>query len=334
MISVALCTYNGEKFLSEQLQSIASQTLQPGEIVLCDDKSTDNTIEIARSFSLKSGIPVHLFRNEERLGVTNNFRKAISLCKGEFIALSDQDDVWMPNKLELSVGHLNQPGNRHINVVFTDLLLVDDELNSLGRTMWQQLNFSKKQQEEWLNGRGMDIILRKGNVVTGASVVFRSSFRSKLEIPLSKELKIWLHDGIIALAALRDNCIACIDKPTVLYRQHSTQSVGLKTPDKKLSFFKRFSNAIKGSSGVENEINAELSIATRLRDDLLQMGFTNKQLKVLNGKIGYFSARRNMPASRIQRIPLILRQLFSFNYYRYSRSFFLNVLKDFFRPAH
>src|ERR1700760_1987549 len=101
-ISVALCTYNGERFLGRQLASIQQQTRLPDELVACDDCSTDRTLEILNDFAAAAGFPVNIIRNEEKLGVAANFERAIRLCQGSLIALCDQDDIWYPSRLERS----------------------------------------------------------------------------------------------------------------------------------------------------------------------------------------------------------------------------------------
>ena len=98
-ISIAMATYNGAKFLREQLDSIAAQTLPPYELVICDDGSTDSTLAIAREFAKEVNFPVRIYLNEHNLGFADNFLKAASLCEGDWIAFSDQDDVWLPHKL-------------------------------------------------------------------------------------------------------------------------------------------------------------------------------------------------------------------------------------------
>ena len=102
-ISIAMATYNGSKYLREQLDSLAAQTLPPCELVVTDDGSTDDTLGILDRFRRRAPFPVHLHRNEQRLGYRDNFLKAAQLCSGELIAFCDQDDVWMPDKL-LSCG--------------------------------------------------------------------------------------------------------------------------------------------------------------------------------------------------------------------------------------
>src|SRR3954470_17842517 len=96
MFSVAMCTYNGARFLGEQLASVAAQTRPPDELVVCDDRSTDETASLVRDFAAAAPFRVRLHVNERNLGSTRNFERAVSLCEGDLIALSDQDDEWLP----------------------------------------------------------------------------------------------------------------------------------------------------------------------------------------------------------------------------------------------
>src|ERR687894_3003245 len=98
--SVAMCTYNGARFVAEQLASVAAQTRPPDELVVCDDGSTDETCRLVEEFAARAPFPVRLFVNERNLGSTRNFGRAVALCEGDLVALSDQDDVWHPEKLE------------------------------------------------------------------------------------------------------------------------------------------------------------------------------------------------------------------------------------------
>lgn len=100
ILSVAMCTYNGEEYLWEQLLSIAEQTRLPDELIVCDDSSTDTTLQILNEFQKMAPFSVRIYCNEAKLGPSKNFEKAITLCSGDVIALSDQDDVWLPRKLE------------------------------------------------------------------------------------------------------------------------------------------------------------------------------------------------------------------------------------------
>lgn len=98
--SVAVCTYNGEKYIEEQLNSIIQQSIKPNQIVISDDNSSDNTVEIAKEILEKSGINYIINVNKPNLGITENFDKAFSLCTGDIIFPSDQDNVWFENYIQ------------------------------------------------------------------------------------------------------------------------------------------------------------------------------------------------------------------------------------------
>ena len=97
-ISIAMTTYNGEKYLQEQLDSFLGQNRLPDELVVCDDGSQDRTMAILESFSSRAPFPVRIYRNSAKLGYSKNFEKAGSLCTGDIIAFSDEDDVWDAQK--------------------------------------------------------------------------------------------------------------------------------------------------------------------------------------------------------------------------------------------
>jgi glycosyltransferase involved in cell wall biosynthesis len=326
-ISVALCTYNGEEYLAEQLNSIAEQTLSPIEIVICDDGSTDQTLSVINKFKEQSRIPVRLFCNEERLGVTRNFRKAISLCKGNYIALSDQDDVWLKDKLEKVATAFSLPGNENIFVVFSDLLLVDEKLNSLGKTMWQHLHFNKRIKRNWRRGKALAMLTKYGNQVTGSSILFKTSFQAYIDEALAKPGKIWIHDGLIALAAARKNAITFIDEVTVLYRQHPGQVIGgghvLPVP-----VTARLKKLWNRNLNVTREIDEQLANYKKHKEDLISFGFTKQELLAVDPLIDHLTVRKNLPGNRMKRIPLILKEWIKLRYYKYSGSIIMQAIKD------
>ncbi|MGA8200434.1 MAG: glycosyltransferase, partial [Candidatus Sulfotelmatobacter sp.] len=129
-ISVAMCTYNGERFLQAQLESIAAQDRPPDELVICDDRSSDACPEIIKEFARRAPFPVQLVVNPENLGSTRNFEKAISLCRSEIVALADQDDIWYRHKLE----RIEKAFLRSSTIVaaFSDADLIDNDSRLLG----------------------------------------------------------------------------------------------------------------------------------------------------------------------------------------------------------
>lgn len=99
-LSVAMCTYNGDKFIASQLSSILDQTIPIDDIVICDDGSNDKTLEIISRIQQENPNKINLFRNPVNLGSTKNFEKAIDLCSGDYIFLADQDDIWKKDKVQ------------------------------------------------------------------------------------------------------------------------------------------------------------------------------------------------------------------------------------------
>jgi len=121
-LSVALCTYNGSAFLLEQLKSIAEQTLQPEELIISDDGSQDHTLEIATQFAKQAKFKVRLHANPSNVGSTKNFERAIQLSEGDIILLSDQDDVWLPQKIEKLYSAIGDG-----SLVYCDSELIDEQ---------------------------------------------------------------------------------------------------------------------------------------------------------------------------------------------------------------
>ncbi len=166
-ISVALCTYNGERFLQKQLDSIANQTRLPDEMVVCDDRSTDRTVAMVREFQASASWPVRVFENEHNLGSAANFERAIGLCSGDLIALSDQDDIWYPNRLARSEQELT--AHAEAGLVFSDADVIDDQGRKQEKTLWQRLGFAGKRERDrlvssspFMPGNWMSTSIRSG----------------------------------------------------------------------------------------------------------------------------------------------------------------------------
>lgn len=119
MISIAMATYNGEKYLREQLDSILAQTVQDFELIVCDDCSTDLTMQILNEYAERDS-RIKVFENEENLGFKKNFEKVIGLCSGNYIALSDQDDIWLPEHLEVLYKNIGEKSTSWGNSLLID----------------------------------------------------------------------------------------------------------------------------------------------------------------------------------------------------------------------
>ena len=222
MISVAICTYNGEKFIGEQIDSILHQTMRPDEIIICDDCSFDKTLDIVTDILSNWEGKWKVVRNEHNLGFSKNFVKAISLCSGDIIFLSDQDDVWDSNKIKIIMDVFQFQEN--VDMVFHNAEIVDEHLNSLGATFWgNQCNIQK------VMGMKFSALLVCNNV-QGASLAFRKSLFEK-SIPFPDGIA---HDDWLALNAYFTKSIYPINECLVKYRQTGKNVLGAE-----LSGFKK-----------------------------------------------------------------------------------------------
>lgn len=318
-LSIAMCTFNGARYLREQLESIGSQTRPPDELVVCDDSSTDETSEIAQSFARTSNFPVRIRVNEARLGSTRNFAQALHLCEGDVIAFSDQDDVWLPDKLE----QVEQRLSRGAALAFTNGEIVGDSLQSLDESLWQAARFGKREQSLFASGRAFEVLVDH-NVVTGAAMAFRAEFKPLIE-PIPEGL---VHDGVPVLhdwwAAILISAVSelsFIDQQLFKYRQHAQQQLGVRP-------FAEGSRDVLASrvDSIRKEIAYLSAILERL-SDRPQFEKRAGVLDRLRAHIEHFESRATMPRQGLRRASVIANELLAGRYHRYSNGLF-SAAKD------
>ena len=224
MISVALATYNGEKYLREQIDSILAQTIQDFELVVCDDCSTDSTYSLLQQYK-HNDKRIKLFRNEQDLGVKKNFERAISFCKGDFIALCDQDDVWTNNHLEVLYRTI---GNKDLSC--GNALIVNKNLQSFGLTTRCQQRLDWIPKNDFAKAKS---ILFFRNPYLGSASMFRKSLVEKI-LPIPNGCNY--HDSWIAFVACLNNGINYTNEILLNYRRTGENVSDSNT--KKLSKYK------------------------------------------------------------------------------------------------
>lgn len=220
MISVALCTYNGERYIREQLESILNQTMKVDEIVVCDDGSEDHTVEIIEELRCKTNVPILLSQNTVNIGFRENFIKALYKCEGDLVFLSDQDDIWLPNKVETIVSWFE--GNSDRSVVFTDATLINECGDRVTGTIWERYGFDKKKRKYFDHGFGLDI-WAWCNRATGATMAIKKNILNVIDWNIGDGV---FHDKTIALQALLSKELGYIEKPLLYYRIHDCQACG------------------------------------------------------------------------------------------------------------
>jgi glycosyltransferase involved in cell wall biosynthesis len=218
-VSIALCTYNGEPFLGEQLASLARQTRLPDELLVCDDRSTDGTIEILQRFAETAPFPIQITVNETRLGPIANFAEAADQCGGDIVLFCDQDDVWHDDKVALEVAAMAKAerefGASMPILVHGDLEVVDESLAPLNPSYMRLIHpkFALFDTS----------YLLADNVAVGCTVAVN---RALLDIALPLPAQALMHDWWFALCATCCGRIVYIDRPLMRYRQHRANQIG------------------------------------------------------------------------------------------------------------
>lgn len=219
-VSVAMATYMGSAYITEQLQSISAQSTPPAEIVICDDRSADDTAQLVVDFARQSAIPVRLFINDERLGWRANFMKAALLCESELIAFCDQDDVWDRHKLEIIAAAF---ADAETLVVFHDATIVQADLTPI---------------VPFLQGGGEPDSARAlerspWRDVYGFTLAFRSELLEFWKYwPSSVDKSVGhqraAHDQWLLFLGASLGTTQHLAEPLTLYRQHDRNAVGAK----------------------------------------------------------------------------------------------------------
>ncbi|MEJ5330083.1 MAG: glycosyltransferase [Desulfobaccales bacterium] len=217
-----MTTYNGERFLQEQLDSFLWQTRLPDELVVCDDGSTDRTLEILEAFAQKAPFPVRIYRNPQRLGFSKNFEKAALMCSGELIAFSDQDDVWLLEKLQLVEEAFRK--NPDISLCFHDNYVCNENFDKTFYRMWDHY---KKATPDFQKNY---LYFLKDMSFQGNCLVINNALIS-IAFPIPSG---WAYDQWIPFISILNYPPFFIDKPLIKYRIHPGQTTHHKPMENNL----------------------------------------------------------------------------------------------------
>ncbi len=217
-VDILLATYNGEKYLEAQLDSILSQTYTNFRLLISDDSSTDSTKDILEKYK-KIDNRIEVFYQENNLGVVKNFEFLLNKVENRYYMLSDQDDIWKEEKIEKSVNKLEETG---AGLVYSDLEVVDENLNVIYESYWKLKGFTKR-----ANKYNTFESFYLNNYVTGCTIISRKEFIKDI-LPLPNSSKYVLHDYWITLIVSQKSKIVSIKEPLIKYRQHKNNRIGSK----------------------------------------------------------------------------------------------------------
>lgn len=217
-VDILLATYNGEKYLVEQLESILSQTYSDFRLLISDDCSTDGTRKILEEYKNKDD-RIQLFFQGKNLGVIKNFEYLLKKVENDYYMLSDQDDIWKNNKIEKSIEKLK---NSESDLVYSDLEVVDENLNVTYESYWKLKGIYKK-IKKYNNFEALYL----NNFITGCTILSKKEYIKDI-LPLPNTSKFVLHDYWISLIISQKGKISYIEEPLIKYRQHKNNKIGSK----------------------------------------------------------------------------------------------------------
>lgn len=314
--------------MHSQLQSILSQTKLPDELIICDDRSSDSTISICEQVLANAPFKASVIVNEQTLRSTANFEKAISLCEGDIVVLCDQDDFWVPHKLEQIYNWFES--NPDCGGVFSNGLLVDDKGNSLNTTLWDKFRFNERKKEMVLNNKGFKALL-EANFITGATFAFKKDIVLK-SFPIPYK---WVHDYWIGAWVAVVSSLMFIDENLIHYRIHASQQLGIGQTQVtgiagKLARLSFYWNKLRNFN--DKYKYKEVAEGWREFSDLLKRH--NKDISPIfifqcEEAYKHLMIRGSLPSNILRRIPFIIKETLNLRYFRYSKGV-ISIVRDLF----
>lgn len=235
-VDIAMATYNGEKYISEQIDSIINQSYQDWKLYISDDGSTDDTIKIVKTF-VSMDERIILINTKRQGGVIPNFNKALEHTSAEFVALSDQDDIWPVDRLEILINEISK--NNKINqpqLIFTDLTLVDEDGIVISESFYRGSGINPLENLEGYN------LLWKCTIYGCTTIMNRALLDISLPIPLDAHM----HDQWLSMRAYQNKGLNYLDSSSICYRQHEDNVVG----GTNRSFLDRLLNAKRSANNL------------------------------------------------------------------------------------
>jgi len=219
-IDILLATFNGGRYLSQQLDSIFLQEYQNFKILIRDDGSTDNTVEIISLYQKKQPEKIQFIEDDfGNIGSSESFMLLLSLSTSDYAMFCDQDDVWLPNKIIVSLNKIKSLDSKcrvpAPLLVFTDLVVVDQDLNVINKSFWRYQKLNPATAKKW-----KDQLVQ--NVITGCTVIINKRAR---EVCLPYSLNM-MHDQWVGVMTAKHGVLDYLNEQTVLYRQHASNTDG------------------------------------------------------------------------------------------------------------
>lgn len=314
-IGVALATRNGELYLAEQLASIVGQSRPVDHVVVSDDASSDGTVALAERLLLEAGIAHVVLSHDPPLGITRNFEAALAASDADIILLSDQDDVWAPDRVAASIdAFIKQP---HLLALHADARLVDASGKPLGLSLFDALEISDAALRRISAGDSFPLFLRR-NLATGATMAVRRELIEAAR-PFPEE---WVHDEWLAVRAAARERLGVLDRPVIDYRQHGANAIGVEPAT--------FAYKVRRVLEPRGDRNAALVRRSAVLVECLESDPDVPEAVVADarGKLAFEGRRAALPASRWARLGRVVGDLWHGDYARWASRGRADVVRD------
>jgi glycosyltransferase involved in cell wall biosynthesis len=310
-VSIAMTTFDGGPFVAAQLESFVEQRWRPDQLVVCDDGSRDGTPSVVEAFAARAPFTVRFEKNPTRLQTTPNFEKALSLCDGDIVFFADQDDLWMPDKIEAVVALFQE--HPETGAVFSNGRVVDEGLRPLGYDLWDSLWFSAAERAAVRRGRAVEVFV-KHVVAAGTTLAFRGLYKP-LVLPFPNLHDC--HDAWVSFLITAVSGVRIVERNLIDYRLHGSNQFGLR----RFNLIEQLGKAREqlAKNIFEHNVRFFSAAGERLRaqrDTHFQVPAAT--LSLVEGKIDHASRRDAMSPVLLRRLPAIVAETLRGNYGRYS----------------
>lgn len=301
-INILMATYNGRRYLRQQLDSILNQTYSNFRLLVSDDGSTDSTLKILEEYETKDR-RVEIYRQEKNIGIVANFEFLINKVRSEYFMFADQDDIWREDKIEKT---LNKMEETNSDLVYSDLEVVNSRLKPLAPSYWELKGFNSK-IKKYNNFESLYL----NNFITGCTMMVKSKWINEF-LPLPKDSKYVLHDYWISLVVSQSGKISYIDEKLVQYRQHTNNKVGSKTKSEELETLDEIRDLF---------INVKIEHFKIFVDN--EKVFKSDKIKSLNQEaLVYFEKLKNIKNINLSKLGLFFK-LYKYEDFKYKMKNFL-----------
>lgn len=309
-ISVLMCTYNGAKYIKEQLDSILCQSMNIDEIIIVDDNSSDNTVSIIKGYLNKN---IKLICNKKNMGIKKNYYQALKKCHGDIIFMADQDDIWNLDKVLKITNYFNK--HRNINMIGTNARIIDKDSKISNKTLYDLVDFNYTKDN--INTNFNCMLLKP--FLTGTTCAIRKSFLDKY----MEEYTYFYHDEWLSFMAAYNDSLYMMDELLTSYRLYNN-TVGFNKKNKIVNLI----NKLLSNKDLIKKNKYRCLQFLEINNFIKRNNIINKYNDIIEKAYEFYEVRSNNRYSYKEYIKLIRKFKYN-NYYKlFTKHYIYNYYRD------